>query len=165
MNSKVKAAKSDGRLKGDPVALAGSTETAPLPTMTATNTTAEMVVDEENLAKKERAVDDTVAAEPPQDEKKKTGDGCLSWAMIVVAVAFLISVSAQEFTVEQYYDTFLNFARLENKTELNSILAWVKDWAIPPYLASIEIVFVILPILWVLETKVISNQYETFFII
>jgi hypothetical protein len=145
MDSKVKAKTSNVRV---------SVET---PT---TNTTTEVVVDSEDLAKEQRELDDAAAA--PSENKKKTGVGFLSWAMIMMAVAFLISVSAQEFTVEQYYDTFLNFAQLENKTELNLILAWVKDWAIPPYLASIEIVFVILPVLWLLETKVNYIEYSKY---
>jgi len=135
MDSKVKAKTSNVRV---------SVETVDTPTTT-------------DLAKEQRELDDAAA---PSENKKKTGVGCLSWAMIMMAVTFLISVSAQEFTVEQYYDTFLNFAQLENKTELNLILAWVKDWAIPPYLASIEIVFVILPVLWLLETKVHNLEYS-----
>lgn len=151
MNSKVvdskrRAKTSDVHQSVDMGEMAASAETD-MPT----TTTTEVVVDSEDLAKEQRELDDAAA---PSEKKKKMSDGCLSWAMIVVAVAFSISVSAQEFTVEQYYDTFLNFARLENKTELNSILAWVKDWAIPPYLASFEIVFVILPLLWLLEVKV-----------
>lgn len=113
--------------------------------------TTEAVVDSEDLAKVQLELED--ASAPP--EKKKKVDGFLSWAMIVVAVGLLISISAQEFTVEQYYDSFTLFASLTEKSELNKIMAWITDWAIPPYLASIQIVFVILPLLWLLETKVV----------